>query len=193
MGPYIELISGKLFYFLDAKETDFVIQDIAHALSNTCRYTGHCSKFYSVAEHSVLVSKLLSGTEFELAGLLHDAAEAYLPDVASPIKQYLPDYNALEDKLMATISSKWGFEYPLHPAVKHCDLVMLSTEAHYLIPSKGNSWDLWEYRKRPHVDDGIKPSCVEPRVAKSLFLDRFYELTMKKICSISNSPLPLTN
>jgi uncharacterized protein len=177
MGPYIELISGKHFYFLEPKESDFVIEDIAHALSNTCRYTGHCNKFYSVAEHSVHVSNLLAGTAYELAGLLHDAAESYLPDVASPIKQFLPDYNALEEKLISAIFKKFNLEYPFHPAVKHCDLVMLSTEAHWLIPSRGDSWDLWDYRKRPPVAAGIKPSCVEPKVAKTLFLDRFYELT----------------
>jgi hypothetical protein len=181
MGPYIELISGKFFYFLNPKEDDFVIEDIAHALSNTCRYTGHCSRFYSVAEHSVHVSNLLKGTPYELAGLLHDAAEAYLPDVASPVKQYLPDYVALEDRLMETISRKWDFEYPLHPAVKHCDLVMLSTEAHHLIPSQGKAWDLWDYRKRPPISAGTKPSCVDPKVARTLFLERFHELTCKEL------------
>lgn len=183
MGPYIELISGKFFYFLEPKEEDFVIEDIAHALSHTCRYTGHCSRFYSVAEHSVHVSNLLNGTGLELDGLLHDAAESYLPDVASPVKQFLPDYNKLEDRIISTIFKKYGLEYPFHPAVKHCDLVMLSTEAHHLIPSQGNAWDLWDYRKRPPVTAGIKPSCVEPKVAKNLFLERYYELTE---CTMKN-------
>lgn len=178
MGPYIELISGKKFYFLNPQEEDFVIEDIAHALSNTCRYTGHCSRFYSVAEHSVLVSRLLQTTGLELDGLLHDSAEAYLPDVASPVKQYLPDYNKLEDSLMLVIAKRFGIEYPLHPAVKHCDRVMLSTEAHYLIPSQGKTWDMWGWpESRPKIEAGIRPSCVEPKVAKTLFLDRFYELT----------------
>jgi Predicted hydrolases of HD superfamily len=183
MSPYIELVSGKFFYFLEPKEEDFVIQDIAHALANTCRFTGHCNRFYSVAEHSVHVSNLLSGTGLELDGLLHDASEAYLPDVASPIKQFLPDYNAIEDRLLKAIFSKWGLEYPFHPAVKHCDLVMLSTEAHFLLPSQGNVWDLWDYRKRPPVAAGTKPSCVEPSVAKTMFLERFYELIECKMMS----------
>lgn len=178
MKPYIELVSGQNFYFLEPHPDDFVIEDIAHALSNTCRFTGHSSRFYSVAEHSVHVSNLLSGTGFELAGLLHDAAEAYLPDVASPIKQFLPDYNRLENSLMEVIAYKYDFEYPLHPAVKHCDRVMLSTEAHYLLTSQGNNWDMWGWPdKRPLVHAGIKPSCVVPQVAKTLFLERFYELT----------------
>jgi hypothetical protein len=128
------------------------------------------------------VSNLLKGTPYELDGLLHDAAEAYLPDVASPIKQFLPDYNLMEDHLLGAIFAKFGLEYPMHPAVKHCDLVMLSTEAHFLIPSQGD-WDLWDYRPRPPVAAGIKPSCVEPKVAKNLFLERFYELTECKMMS----------
>jgi len=176
MSPYIELISGKKFYFLNPEEDDFVIEDIAHALANTCRFTGHCNRFYSVAEHSVYVSNLLQGTGLELDGLLHDAAEAYLPDVASPVKQYLPDYNKLEDRLISIIFKKYNLEYPFHPAIKHCDLVMLSTEAHYLIPSKGTSWDLWDFRERPAITSGIKPRYASPSKAKKMFLDCFYKL-----------------
>jgi hypothetical protein len=178
MKPYIELQSGKNFYFLEPKESDFEIEDIAHALSLTCRFTGQCSRFYSVAEHSLRVSQLLHGTGLELDGLLHDAGEAYLPDVASPIKQYLPDYIKMEDRITATIFKKFGLEFPFHPAVKHCDRVMLSTEAHYLLPSQGKTWDMWGWPdKRPPVDAGIKPSCVTPEVAKYLFIERFKELT----------------
>src|SRR4051812_23383484 len=101
--PYIETVSGKKIYFNEPTEDMFDIKDIAHALSMNCRYTGHCSRFYSVAEHSVHVSNLLKGTSLELAGLLHDASEAYITDIASPIKQFLPDYLMMEDKLMAVI------------------------------------------------------------------------------------------
>lgn len=178
LEPYIETVSGREIYFLEPTAEMFTIEDIAHALSNTCRYTGHCNRFYSVAEHSVHVSNLLSGTGLELDGLLHDAAEAYLPDVASPIKQFLPDYNAMEDRIIKVIFEKYGLEYPFHPAVKVCDLQMLSTEAHSLIPSRGDTWvTVWGARGRPKVANGIKPSCVEPKVARTLFLERYKELT----------------
>lgn len=176
--PYIETVSGKQIYFLEPTGDMFDITDIAHALSNTCRYTGHCNRFYSVAEHSVHVSNLLKGTPYELDGLLHDAAEAYLPDVASPIKQFLADYNAMEDRLLSVIFKKYNLEYPFHPSVKVCDLQMLSTEAHYLLPSRGDTWDsVWGRRGRPKVDHGFKPNCLEPAVAKNLFLERYKELT----------------
>jgi hypothetical protein len=173
---YIETVSGIRFQFLEPTWEMFKIKDIAHALSMNCRYTGHCSRFYSVAEHSVHVSNLLNGTGLELAGLLHDASEAYIADISSPVKNCLPDYKKIEDNISATLFAKYGLEYPVHPAVKHCDLVMLSTEAHHLIPSRGDTWDMWLYRKRPPVAAGIKPSCVDPQVAKTLFLERYYEL-----------------
>jgi hypothetical protein len=147
-GDYIETASGKLFYFLDPQPDMLDIKDIAHALSMNCRYTGQCSKFYSVAEHSYLVSLLLEGTGYELDGLLHDASEAYIADIASPVKGFLESYKDMEDRIQGAIFNKYSLEYPLHPAVKHCDTVMLSTEAHYLIPSRGDVWGMWKYVKR---------------------------------------------
>jgi hypothetical protein len=171
--PYIELYSGKSFYFLDPQWQDFDIKDIAHSLSLTCRFTGQCKRFYSVAEHSVGVSKLLDGTGYEMDGLLHDGGEAYLPDVASPVKQFLPDYNKIEDTIVNVLFDKYGLEYPFHPLVKKADREMLSTEAHYLLPSKGDTWGFWD-NERPAI--GEKPKFLSPKKAKQLFLDRYREL-----------------
>lgn len=184
---YIETVSGVEFTFADPHPDMIRIEDIAHALSMNCRYTGHCSRFYSVAEHSVHVSNLLNGTGLELAGLLHDASEAYITDIAKPIKSHLPDYMAMEARLEEVIFKKYGLEYPMHPAVKHCDTVMLSTEAHYLIPSRGDKWTMWRHIKRPLVSVGIRPSCVEPKVAKNLFLERYNE-----VCNAQQQPMSLS-
>jgi hypothetical protein len=113
---------------------------------------------------------------FELAALLHDASEAYITDIASPIKQHLMDYVELEDMLMTRIASRYGFDYPLNPLIKQLDLTMLSTEAHYLMKSKGNTWDLWTDRKRPQIQHNFKPIGMAPATAKEVFLDRYYEL-----------------
>jgi hypothetical protein len=175
MESYIETFSGRKFYFLDPQPEDFDIKDIAHALSMNCRYTGHCDRFYSVAEHSWHMSRMAPEGQ-ELACLLHDGSEAYITDIASPIKQHLPDYQAMEDRILSRLFAKYGLEYPLHPVVKHLDLTMLSTEAHYLLKSSGNTWDLWKQRKRPAVQHNFKPLGMDPKLARQVFLDRFYEL-----------------
>src|SRR6266496_1501995 len=85
-GGAIMTYSGELITPLNPDPDDIQIEDIAHALSNQCRFSGHCKQFYSVAEHSCRVSDLCS-YEHQLGGLLHDGTEAYLSDIARPIKQ----------------------------------------------------------------------------------------------------------
>lgn len=175
--PYIETYTGTKFYFLEPKQEDINIQDIAHALSMSCRYSGHCNRFYSIAEHSWLMSRLAEGTGLELACLLHDAAEAYLTDIPSPIKQYLVGYKEMEDKILKVIFNKYNLEYPFSSGVKYLDLSMLSTEAYYLLPSCGDDWSMWDNIKRPKIEHNFKPLCMTPQRAKGLFLDKFHELT----------------
>lgn len=83
---WIQTFTGKQFWPLAPKASDVCIEDIAHALSLKCRFGGHVKKFYSVAEHCVRVMKILKPAD-QLWGLMHDAAEAYLPDIAAPIKR----------------------------------------------------------------------------------------------------------
>ena len=103
------------------------IEDIAHSLSMQCRFGGHLPEFYSVAQHSYLVSKILP-KKHALAGLLHDASEAYLIDFASPIKHNINGYYELEDRLMKLIAEKFEFEYPLSKQVKEADKGLLHYE-----------------------------------------------------------------
>ncbi len=142
----IETHSG---VFIDPLEPDpekIVFDDIAHALSNICRFTGHTSRFYSVAEHSVNVARLLKswgcGDTTVLSGLMHDAAEAYLCDLPSPIKNdvFGDSYRCYEDHLMEAVARKIGFPHPMDLAVKRADEVMLWCEAYVLLPSMGKSW-----------------------------------------------------
>jgi hypothetical protein len=95
VGDWIQTYSGRQFWPLDPRVEDVHLEDIAHALSNVCRYTGHVREFYSVAEHSVHVSWSCE-PEDALWGLLHDASEAYLADMARPVKQNMPVYVAAE-------------------------------------------------------------------------------------------------
>jgi len=81
---WITTYTGKRFHYLDPQPEEIDIVDIAHALSLTCRFGGHCKEFYSVAEHSIRVAEIVP-KEFQLLALLHDAGEAYTGDVQSPI------------------------------------------------------------------------------------------------------------
>lgn len=127
---FIRTFTGKYFWPLEPKVEDVDIKDIAHALANQCRWTGHVREFYSVAQHSVLVANNLP-VRFALEGLLHDATEAYLVDLARPVK-HAPGlgeiYRAVEEKLDAVIREKFGLPATVSPAVKEIDNVLLWTE-----------------------------------------------------------------
>lgn len=170
LEPWIETFTGKKFYFLDPTDEQIDIRDIAHSLAFTCRYTGHSRRFYSVAEHSVFVSYLANDP---LGGLLHDASESYITDIASPIKPHINNYKELEDMLMTRIAKKFGFEYPLDPDIKDCDATQLKTEAKHLLKSGGIPWAHLYPTKRPH---GITPNCWSPEEAEKKFLERFEEV-----------------
>lgn len=135
-GDWQQTYSGGVFWPCDPRPEDIDIRDIAHALSLQCRFAGHCRTFYSVAQHSVMVSHLLPRA-VALAGLLHDAAEAFVVDVPRPIKR-MPGMEALrdaEDRVLECIMAACGVAWTpeIHAAVKHADNVMLATEARRLM------------------------------------------------------------
>lgn len=103
------------------------IEDIAHSLSMQCRFAGHLPEFYSVAQHSFECSFLVQD-KYKLQALLHDASEAYLLDIPSPIKNQIPKYKEVENNLMAMIAGKFGFSYPFSKEVKWADKIMLQFE-----------------------------------------------------------------
>jgi len=169
--PSILTASGNLFHFVERSNNILEIEDIAHALSHICRFTGHTKEFYSVAQHSVLVSYIVD-PDYALQGLLHDAAESVLGDVSSPLKQLLPDYKALERSIEKTIFEKFGLPETLHPSVKAADLRMLVTEQRDLMPKLDEAWASFSHIKP--LDISIFP--VGPIEAKQRFLDRYKQL-----------------
>lgn len=158
--------SGIYFNVLAPTSDMICIEDIAHSLSMQPRFGGHLNTFYSVAQHSYMVSKFMAA-KHALAGLLHDASEAYLMDIPSPIKQHLTNYKEMEDRIMGLIATKFGFQYPLHPEVKQMDGIMLETE--------------WEFFVLNNPDKRIATfrDHGQPE-AKLLFLKQFEKLTKGK-------------
>jgi len=132
---------------------DVRITDIAHALSQKCRFTGHTDAFWSVGQHSLEVARLLP-PRHRIWGLLHDAAEAYLPDIARPIKPHVmfetspgryEPMHRVEGRILDALGDRYGLppRAELWPVVKHADDVLAVTEARDLMGVAGDLNDVW--------------------------------------------------
>ncbi|MES0319987.1 HD family hydrolase [Citrobacter sedlakii] len=176
---FIQTLSGKQFDYINSTIDDIDVEDIAGALSNICRFAGHLPEFYSVAQHSVLCSQIVS-PEFAFEALMHDAAEAYCQDIPAPLKALLPDYRQLEKRTDQLIRLKFGLPLEESPVVKYADLTMLATERRDLDIDDSIPWVMLE---------GIPPTDLfeihplRPGQAFGLFINRFNELMELRQCA----------
>ena len=179
-GDWMQTYTGRQFWPLDPRPEEVDIVDIAKALSQQCRFAGHTTEFYSVAQHSVLVSRrageLVLGQprlrrEAARSGLLHDAAEAYLVDLPRPVKNQpgFELYRLAEIRLMRAIRERFGV-YETPAQVRWADDQVLMTEARDLLGPKPCPWAC----DAEPLPDIIRP--LPPAEAHSLFMRAFEEL-----------------
>lgn len=177
-GDWIETFTGKKFHVMDPRPDEVDVRDIAHSLSMQCRYFGHVTRFYSVAEHSILLAKAVlreistsSSPSFEplrrtrtriaKTALLHDASEAYTGDMARPLKNNMPAYMAVEAKIWGAIVEALGLIDPVPSIIKEFDSRIIADERAQGMAKSQNAW----------ATDSLEPLGVElqfldPRAAE---------------------------
>ena len=171
--PDILLRSGNFFNFLSPEASTITVEDIASGLANEARFNGQTHDFYSVAQHSVLVS-LIVPPAHTWEALFHDCAEAVIKDIPKPLKRLLPDYQALEHRVEAAIFAKLGIALPLHPSIKEADLILLATERRDMMPPHDHP----EWPDVLPMQSAIVP--LAPAEARDYFMSRYHELVAQR-------------
>lgn len=177
---WMNTLSNTQFDIFDPEPSNVSIHDIAHALSNVCRYSGQCMFFYSVAEHSLLMSKL-APSDLKLFALLHDAAEAYMGDMIRPHKKIFTDFVTVEKHLIRAIFQAFGIEAFLDNVeakaeIKRLDNILLASEKRVLFPNTSLDWGLTEPEDSNITIRGLSPNLIHVR-----FLATFASLTIHKL------------
>lgn len=176
-GNWMISFKGNRLFPLDLRSDDIDIEEIAHALSNICRFGGHCKEFYSVAQHSVIVSDLCS-KENKLIGLLHDAAEAYCGDMVRPLKQHLSAYSTIEYNIWTVIAQKFSLPFNVPLEVQQEDARVLLMEKRDILAHHEHEWKFPQcaFPNLTVPDDKIIIP-INPKAAEVLFMQRFMEVS----------------
>lgn len=187
MGALVSMVGGEKLELPIVDPKIITITDIAHSLSMQCRFNGHIDKFYSVAEHSVIMARSLReqdySREIQLEGLLHDAAEAYTGDIIKPIKDYLMSerFYMMDGYISGAIMKKYklshcleefpeGSFYVMSKSIDEHDKSLCRHEVNHLRKADA-SFKLEEFDDRFHMPLGLKP-----KYAKMEFLLTFAEI-----------------
>ncbi len=177
-GPWSTAYSGARFYPLDLRPEEVDIADISHALSHLCRFGGHCNRFYSVAEHSVILSRIVP-KPMALQALLHDAAEAYsgFGDVLPPAKEAAPVIREIEHAITRAVAARFGLPWPFPAYLCEADKALAKAEADVMMPSATRDW--FEGRVLVEIPD-VQIEACPPRQAEERFLVRWNILSRQR-------------
>lgn len=164
---YLHTRTGRKIDITKVKPEDIEIEDIAHALSQICRFNGHTSCFYSVAQHSVRVSMSVA-PPFALEGLLHDAAEAYLGDMVRPLKDLIPVYRRFEERFTKIIYERFGVQSTSESRAA------IGVADDNVLMDEGQALGLFECPCGQRHD--ADAPMWTPHLAKGIFLSKFVEV-----------------
>lgn len=171
-NDWLQTFSGKAFYPLEPRIEDIDIYDIGHSLAMQCRYNGHVSSFYSVAEHSVHVSRVVP-SEDALWALLHDSTETYVGDMIRPLKKNIELFSEIEYRIMRKIVDKFNLQsYSMPDSVREADNRIIENERIALLKDPPLPWT---FVGEPYPEINIQ--AWDPLVAEYQFFNRFFELT----------------
>jgi len=180
LRSYFRAHSGKHVHTLDPAPEEIEIDDIARSLARICRFLGHVDvDFYSVAQHSVLVSQLVPPQD-AFWGLLHDASEAYLCDLPRPIKRdrQMSAYRIAEDRMMLAVCRRFGLRFEMPRSVEEADRVLLATEFRDVTSVDDLDWIREECGAEPLANYFITP--WPPHVAEARFKERYTQLWLDR-------------
>ena len=180
-GPYLQTVSGRWVNPFDPDPDQLDAGDIARALANQCRFGGHSRVFYSVAQHSVIVSELVEqgggDVEDAFAALMHDATEAYLGDMPHPLKHRSPlgaAFKQAEDRLEQVIRDRFAIR-PDVPEIKRVDRALLGAERRAFSAER---WDWPELEGVEALD--LELTALAPDDAARAFADRYAQLSARR-------------
>jgi uncharacterized protein len=182
---WIQTYSGLDFDLLNPDINKIELIDIVHSLSMQCRFNGHCKEFYSVLEHSIHVSDLVaqhvSDSEIILKALLHDASEAYLCDIPSPIKPLLLGYSTIERSIQNLIYDKFSLSHDMEDIIHDADLMALTIEKKHVMSETNHEWNIPSHK---YLYDEFVPRYLSPLQAKEEFIKHFIKITsVEKVSS----------
>jgi uncharacterized protein len=174
VGSWMQTFTGRTFYPLAPRSEDIDPIDIAHALGLLCRYGGHVKRFYSVAEHCVLLSHVVK-PENALHALLHDATEAYVGDMVRPLKQSMPNFQAIEYGVWIAIADFFEIDRQIPDEVMEADTRILLNEREVLMCTPPEPWSM------EHMEPVTFPGnmCIKgmlPESSTGLYWNRLKEL-----------------
>lgn len=128
---WLTTISGKRLDFADPDPNAIDLNSIAHGLAMNSRWSGQANTQYSIAQHSVMCSTYVESDdpEVQLDALFHDGAEAFMLDLSTGLKNCIPQYKVIEDRMMWAIRKRFNLLANKHPLTSKVDVIMLATEA----------------------------------------------------------------